>query len=272
MRRAGRRGIFWEKNVSSPEAASLWGRVDLSVGQSRHWQIGRRRLWLRREEERWLYASDMEGSGSVDAVVSEARKREEIPWKSIMGLAGDPPVLLPALPDRPVLLKAPNPVQILPGASLSLVVAVPVWLRLEAGTPIFDLSTDRASRTWFGDPQAGESAYALEIADWMVGETAQKGRAHVHVPLKITNESQSLLSFQRLLVRVVHLSLYEEVGTLFTNDVSVTFRSVSQYSHLNFSDRSSLDAGNGLLLQEPRQKVSDNLIRRSFLFFRGLAE
>jgi hypothetical protein len=242
------------------------------VEQTRHWQIGRRRLWLRRERERWLYASDLEGSGTVDAVVSEARKREEIPWKSIMGLAGELPLLLPALPDKPVLIKAPNPVQILPGGDLSLVVAVPTWVRLEAGTPIFDLGTDRASRTWFGDPQAGESAYALEIADWMVGTTAQKGRAHIHVPLRITNESQSLLSFQRLLLRVVHLTLYEEGGTLYTNDVSVTFRSVTQYSHLNFSNRSSLDSGNGRLLQEPRQKVADNLIRRSFLFFRGLAE
>lgn len=208
----------------------------------------------------------------MDAVVSEARKGEEIPWKSIMGLREEGPLLLPALPDKPVLLKAPDPVQILPGGELSLVVAVPAWLRLEAGTAIFDLGTDKASRTWFGDPQAGEAAYALEIADWMVGTTAQKGRSHINVPLEITNESQSLLSFQRLLLRVVHLTLYEEAGTLYTNDVSVTFRSVTQYSHLNFSSRSSLDGGNGRLLQEPRQKVPDNLIRRSFLFFRGLAE
>lgn len=258
--------------MSKTRRDALWGAVDLEEGESHHWQIGKRRLWLRKERERWLYASDMEGSGSVEVVVSGARKGEGIPWRSIMGLHGEPPHLLPAMPDKPVLLKAPNPVQILPGGVLSLVVAVPVWIRLEAGAPIFDFGTVNASRTWFGDPQSGEAAYALEIADWMVGKTAQKGAAHVHVPLRIANESQGLLSFQRLLVRVVHLSLFEEGGTLFTNDVSVTFRSVTQYSHLNFSDRSSLDNGQGKLLQQPRQMVSDSLIRRSFLFFRGLAE
>ncbi len=250
----------------------FWGPVTLEIGESKHWQVGRRRLWLRREAERWLYATDLAGVGSQEVLISGARKSPELPWRSIMGLGQESPVLLPALPDKPILLKASDPVQILPGGELSLVVAVPAFLRLEAGSPIFDLETDPASRTWFGDPQAGEAAYALEIADWMVGRLAQKGGAHVHVPLRIKNDSQGILSFQRLLVRVVHLSLFVEGETLFTNDVAVTFRSVNQYSQITFSGHSSLGEGSATLLQEPRQKVSDNLIRRSFLFFRALAE
>lgn len=249
-----------------------WGTVALDVGEGRHWQLGHRRLWLQRESERWLWATDMEGGGGVEVAVSGASKPPELPWKSIIGLGKGGPVLLPAMPDKPILLKAADPVQILSGGELSLVVAVPVFVRLEAGAPIFDLESCSASRTWFGDPQAGESAYALEIADWMVGRTAQKGRAHVHVPLLIKNASQDILSFQRLLVRVVHLSLYGEQETLLTNDVAVTFSSVNQYSQISFSDRSSLDTGEARLLQEPREKVSKSLIRRSFHFFRALAE
>ncbi|MFP4409772.1 MAG: hypothetical protein ACLFPW_14720, partial [Spirochaetaceae bacterium] len=85
-------------------------------------------------------------------------------------------------------------------------------------------------------------------------------------------ESLGILSFQRLLVRVIHLSLFVEGETLFTNDVAVTFRSVTQYSQISFSESSSLGNGAATILQEPRQKVSDSLIRRSFLFFRALAE
>lgn len=251
---------------------NLWGPVELEVGESRHWQIGRRRLWLRREEERWLYATDMEGNGSVEAVVSEARKSPELPWRSIMGLGSAKPLLIPAMPDKPILLKAADPVQILPGGELSLVVAVPIFVRLEATEPLFDMETNSASRTWFGDPQSGESAYALEIADWMVGRTAQRGAAHVHVALRIKNDSQGVLSFQRLLLRGVHLSIFLDNETLLSNDVLVTFRSVIQYSQISFSDGSSLDSGGAQRLQPPREQVSNSLIRRSFLFFKGLAE
>ncbi|MFP4329756.1 MAG: hypothetical protein ACLFP6_03465 [Spirochaetaceae bacterium] len=250
----------------------VWGPVELSVGETTHRQIRRLRLWIRREAERWLYASDLVDGAGVETVVSRARKASELPWQSILGVGRTEVRLEPALPDKPVLLKAQKPVQVLPDGVLSLVVAVPVWARLEAGVTIFEAESEPMLRTWFGDAQAGESAYAMEIEDWMVGSTPGKGAAHVHVPLKIRNESQSLLSFQRLLVRVVHLSIYGEDSILFTNDVSVTFRSVTQYSQISFSNKSSLDGGGGRLLQEPREKVSDNLIRRSFLFFRGLTE
>ena len=250
----------------------VWGALELREGESAHRQIRRRRLWFQREPERWLYATDLSGSESVEAVASGARKPDDLPWMSIVGVGESAPTLQPALPDKPILLKAPNPVQILPRGELRLVVTVPVWVVLDASTRILDLDTDPVSRTWFGDTVAGEVAYVLEIEDWMVGRTGRMGGGHAHVPLLIQNDSQSLLSFQRLLVRVVHLSLYRTSAILCTNDVSVTFKSISQYSQLNFSDRSSLAAEEAVLVQEPRQRVSDSLIRRSFLFFRGLTE
>lgn len=252
--------------------AEVWGPLNLSPGQTTHRHIRRLRLWVRREVGRSLFATDLVDGSGVEAVVSEARKSSEVPWQTIVGVDQKEISLSPALPDKPVLLKAPHPVQILPSGELSLVIAVPVWIKLEAGVTILDAETDPMLRTWFGDAQAGESAYALEIEDWMLASAAQRGAAHVHVPLRIRNDSQSLLSFQRLLVRVVHLSIFSEGSTLFTNDVSVTFRSVNQYSQISFSNTSSLDGGGGRLVQEPRERVSDNLIRRSFLFFRGLTE
>ena len=250
----------------------IWGPVDMREDQTKHWHIGHRRIWLRKEAARWLFATDLKGATGVEVFASGARKSVDLPWQTVVGIEGRDPLLLPALPDQPVLLKSPNPVQVLPGAALSLLVAIPVWVTLEAGVVLFDMDTNPISRTWFGDTQAGETAYALEIADWMFGEVGEMGAGHIHVPLKIRNESQNLLSFQRLLVRVVHLSLFGKGEQLFTNDVVVTFRSVTQYSHIGFASASSLDPGGSRLLKEPRQRVSDNLIRRSFLFFRGLAE
>ena len=252
--------------------APLWGPLQVPERQVRHRQIRRRRLWIRNETDRWLYATDLDGSRTVEAISSEARKPDTLPWNSIIGISNESAKLLPALPDQPVLLKSSHPVQILPAARLKLVLAVPIWIQLSGTVTVFDLETDPLSRTWFGDPLAGESAYALSIEDWTVREEEQPGGGYVQVPLEIVNASQELLSFQRLLVRVVHLSLFGAGDLLFTNDVSVTFRSVNQYSQVSFSGSSSLEPGGSALLQEPRQSVSGNLIRRSFLFFRNLTE
>lgn len=251
---------------------TIWGGVELSEGETRHWQVRRRLLWLRREKNRWLYATDLNGRRTVEALVSGARKPDELPWNSIVGLRPETTRLMPALPDQPVLLKSSDPVQILPGGRLRLLLAVPLWIQLSGGVSVFDLETDPLSRTWFGDTLTGEAAYALEIQDWMVRREMQTGGGHIQVPLQIANDSQELLSFQRLLVRVVHLSVYGAGELLFTNDVGVTFRSVNQYSQISFSSSSSLDPGGSVLLQDPRQRVSENLIRRSFLFFRNLTE
>lgn len=186
--------------------------------------------------------------------------------------------LQPATPDLPIVLRPQEPIAVAPGAEISYRVQLPLWVRLIAVPQrnrrttvpdmLFDLPTQLLKRTWFGNGESGEIGYSWRF---LPRSTERYQRHLFSVPLTIRNSSQTVLWFERLLLRVIHLDLYRVNRQIETNRVTVSFKGSEQLSQVTFDPPGSIAAHGAKLLAERRETANQDIIRRSFLWLRDLA-
>ena len=198
-------------------------------------------------------------------------------WREVHVGADTRLAIVPATPDLPVVLKPQEPIAVAPGQSVTYRVALPVWIRVVTldrdqrrgarEETLLDLPVRTLKRTWFGTAEAGEVGYG-----WSFLPRAREAhlRHRFSVPLTVHNGSQSVLWFERLLLRVVHLDIYRVNAALESNGVTVSFKGSEQLSQITFEPASSVSARGGELLGGHRVSTSQDIIKRSFLWLRDL--
>lgn len=185
--------------------------------------------------------------------------------------------LEPATPDLPIVLRPQEPIAVAPGAKISYRVQLPLWVQLLAVPQInrktsnpdllFDLPTEALKRTWFGTGESGEIGYHWHF----LPRLKERYQRHLFtVPLTIQNSSQTVLWFERLLLRVIHLDLYRVNRQIETNQVTVSFKGSEQLSQVTFEPHPSAKHRGAKLLSERRVPANQDIIRRSFLWLRDL--
>lgn len=246
----------------------IWGVIYDPEDSDRVVTIGSIELRLAKAEHGWK----MHLSGPTVAASILATGWHEI--HSSTGMTGH---LLPATPDLPVVLKPTSPIAVLPGTSAHYRVVLPLWIKIvflsqsmrgTTNEPYADIPTRLVKRTWFGTGETGEIAYG-----WSFSPAAHYPlrRDEFCVPLTIKNGSQSTLWFERFLLRVIHLDLYETETGLQTNPVNVVFKGAEQFSQVTYGDgrihKQRVEQRIGIR----RQSSSSDIIRKSFLWLRDLA-
>lgn len=199
-------------------------------------------------------------------------------WNEVHSAPGTVLTMEPATPDLPVVLRPQEPIAVAPGAQISYRVQLPLWIRLVSvpqenrrgidTTPLFDLPTVALKRTWFGTGESGEIGYSWKF----LPRSQERYQRHLFsVPLTIRNSSQSVLWFERLLLRVVHLDLYRVHRQIETNQVTVAFKGSEQLSQVTFESAAGAAQRGAKLVAERREPANQDIIRRSFLWLRDLA-
>lgn len=202
--------------------------------------------------------------------VSSGWNELHIPAASVLSLE-------PATPDLPIVLRPQEPIVVVPGAKISYRVQLPLWVRLVAlpennrkttnRDMIFDLPTEPLKRTWFGNGESGEIGYSRQF----LPRSKERYQRHLFsVPLTIHNASQTVLWFERLLLRVIHLDLYRVNRQIETNQVTVAFKGSEQLSQVTFEPPNSAATRGAQLISERRVPANQDIIGRSFLWLRDL--
>ena len=182
----------------------------------------------------------------------------------------------PATPDLPVVLRPSIPIALSCGESVHYRILLPLWIRVvvDAATGgcrreiLFDLPSRTLKRTWFGAADGGEIAYVRAFDPQ--SREAYQGHQCV-VPVTIRNSSDSVLWFERFLLRVVHLDLYRVGRYIESNGVTVAFKGREQLSQISFeSARTTIERG-GTPLTTSRIPAGSDIIRKSFLWLKSLA-
>jgi hypothetical protein len=184
----------------------------------------------------------------------------------------------PATPDLPIVLKPNEPVAVAPEQTVRYLIRLPLWVRLVATTPqenrrgerqdlFLDVPTRELKRTWFGTSESGDVGYGWSFLPRVA---AAPQRNLFTVPLTIVNSSPSVLWFERLLLRVVHLDLYQFGDGIESNGVTVAFKGVDHFSQITFEESPSVVNRGGTLLSSRRVNVGQDIVRRSFLWLREL--
>ncbi|GEM_PF-3089116 len=202
---------------------------------------------------------------------------DTITWDWYAGGKDREITLLPAMPDRPLVLKPRVKRHILPGCKTKLLFFVPVWIQLYTGSGdksnlIFQFPSQVLSSTWFGEMQNGELCYALE-RDLLESRPAVAMSPFSAVcTLNIENGSQFLLDFQRMAVHVEYLSLFTDGHSLYTNEVYVKFNGVDQISQIKYSSRAPKWSGNITKINTSRERPTKNILKKSFYFIKALTD
>ncbi|HAX96538.1 MAG TPA: hypothetical protein DCY35_08470 [Prolixibacteraceae bacterium] len=183
-------------------------------------------------------------------------------------------VVTPALPLKPVVLKNSG-MRILPGQSMRFFVKVPLSLQFYhtdtiADNFITEYPLIRLSDTWFGEPDEGETAFALgrhyqkdpELLDLMPWE--------IICPVLITNHSTLLLEVQRLIIRVNNLAILSTSHGLMTNIVDIEYKGKEQISSATYRVDRNVHGDNQHQLASPRSLGAKSSLMINFHFIKNI--
>lgn len=229
--------------MSLPTLTRFWSPRTLAVGQAAQFQFGRLRLWLSRGEGEWGYATETLAEPAAPAfeVLAAGGTLPEAGWKyAAFGQSPERLQLLPAVPPRPVAVRPEHPVSLPPRQSSTVFAFIPTWIELWAGgSPdghqIATLPTATLSGTWFGNPMAGELAYALRIAATRHLGQLKCHPHHLVCPITIENSSDEPLEFQKLCLRTVHLAIFAGQHHYWTNPVSIRYAGKAREARVTYA-------------------------------------
>jgi hypothetical protein len=176
--------------------------------------------------------------------------------------------LVPALADRPVIVKTDRPLYIPAGEEATLFVGSPLWIAVHVGarfTRVLDVAIFQPSDTWFGpDTLSGELCYAsrttarLKLANLPF-------RPHRAVSAaRIRNKATSNLLLEKLKVPVQNLSLYASAeGHLWTEGLTLEREEDTDAANVRLDKRPSRSDA-VTLVSAPREKVSKGFLLDAF--------
>lgn len=250
----------------------VWGPLEHSGEIAVSWRVGRCRLWARPAGDEWEIAVR---HSDTDQESPETVAESELDWTRFVTKADARLKIVPALPDRPVVVRPATPIVILPGRGGRFFFRVPLWVRFVSApggreTTMAEIPTRRLASIWFGDLATGELCYAIEAHLQRNLEQLVIDRSFAACEVIVRNESRERLRFERICVHVEHMRLFEVGDRLWTNEVRVAFRGAEQISQLTFVPHPPASAADSVAISGPRVAPETNLIKRSFAFIRQI--
>lgn len=185
--------------------------------------------------------------------------------------------LLPALPDRSLIVKPKRNLSILPSTSFKFYVYLPVTFQLYAGVvkpenKIFEHALANLSSTWFGEPHDGELCYAVYSSFDTEISPEKKGNNYVICPIEIANNSKEVLEVKRLAVRGIHLNIYTNGKLLISNKVKINYLGLDNLSNIEFSRNATSTIPNLKQIAAARAPENKTILKRSFQLIRHITQ
>jgi hypothetical protein len=247
-----------------------WNTYPIELDKPYHWQIGPWRLWLERTSYEWQVATQSKPEGiGADSEPDSAPKPNDLPWRRWMGGAEEDIVhLSPLMPDRPVVARSETPLKIPPGMAGWFYVGIPLWARVAAGEKtrvvLIEEPTSILSKTWFGDPTAGELCYALKTRARREIVPEQEPIDRAICPVKIENAAKTTLDFRRLCLQVDQLKVFQGRTNLWTNDTRVVFQGENVPSRIDYGTGAPKFEESATLLTDSRKPTAQGFLGKSF--------
>lgn len=181
--------------------------------------------------------------------------------------------IAPALPAKPVVFKN-SKINILPGQSLKLYLVIPISLQfyrdhVNENNLLCEFPTRRLSDTWFGESDSGEAAFSIGTNFYQKFEMIQPAPNEAICPVKISNNSSTILEVQRLIIRVNELNLYESHKKIITSQVDIEFKGKDQVSSVSYKIDKSLIKDKVKTLANPRNPAS-SMLKLNFHFIKNI--
>lgn len=264
-----------ESESATPKDQMIWGHLSLSEAVPRRWRIGNCAFTARVVEDEWHFCFEDGLEDSVLATVEDSvTTPATVSWIRFVTLGNDTVDLVPALPDRPVVIRPEAEITVLPGRWAQFYFEIPLWLRFVSHPPkkevvMLEHPTRALSNIWFGDPSAGELCYSLEASLRRGTDGLAHSPGTAVCTLVVRNSSDENLGFRRICVHAENLDLFASGGKLWTNEVQVAFKGAAPVSQVQISDQPPESLSGATLLTPRRAPYERRILRRSFDFLRN---
>jgi hypothetical protein len=258
---------------------ALWDPFPIKTGGGVVYaSLGPLELWIRRFSEDWYVAhrrAEPEVRACAPKTLLPTKAHEELPWSRwVSSEPAEQIRLVPALPDRPVVVRPKFPLKVPTGESVLIYVNIPMWVRVTIGKSfdqiLSEIPSIVLSNTWFGEPTAGELCYALKTKALRDLDELSNHPFMVTCPVSVENQAPTDLDFQRICIRVEHLHVYRGARRLWTNQVEVLFKGEDFTSQINVLKYAPKLEGTSERLCAAREPVERSLLEKSFSFLRSL--
>ncbi len=183
--------------------------------------------------------------------------------------------LSPSFPELPIVIRSASKLAIFPGERLNAFVEVPMLLSVNTiidgkSESLFEEPLGTLSKSFFGNTENGELAYSLETPLYSNIEDYKVNKLMGYCPISIINKSNSIMNFDRMILRVPNLTIYRYPDYLAGSPVHVTFTSFEQNNQSTIKKRNPIQNLKPVMIYQPRQVADNNLLRKSFYFIKTI--
>ncbi len=256
----------------------MWKKYTIEPNKIYYWKLGACEFWVKKQNKEWQIASKNFNEPLMEtSIAKEVDEPNDVEWKSFIADKSNLLNIVPALPDRPVVVKPNNTFKLLPNMNVQLYVHIPVWIQLYSGSAkkenlVYEFSSYELSSTWFGYPDNGILSYSLTNSIDTSFDKSSLANFKTVCPIKITNDCQTALDFQRLSLLVEFLNIYSENNLLFTSETKVKFKGENVVSEINYGQSAPSFIENPKHLASPRNPEKNNVLKKSFHFIKSLTD
>ena len=258
------------------ENFSIWDPVEIPVGRCVSWKLGSLLLWTERYENEWhvlpVYSGDEADSGMDFSFRNKTEKPISTDWRHYLLREGLWAAPMPAMPDRPIVMRPDRALVLLPGERARFFISLPICFRLLIGKSavaknkrkLYEFPIVPMANAWFGDPVSGELCYFTAVRLYPEFDQTPLSPVRAVCPLMISNESDKDLSFDRICLHTEFLGIYRGPSRFWTNEVNVIFKGSDQATQIMPSKTAPSFNGQTKLVCEARQVIENWYFKKTF--------
>ncbi|ROT97926.1 hypothetical protein EB809_15490 [Marinobacter sp. R17] len=256
------------------DAPGRWNHAfALQSGQTQKHELSETRLWVTLLDNEWQVRWERD-AGETDRtdwrqLVSHVLPGSEVKQhRFIRPDEGGDVLFMPALADRPTMIRPYQPLTLPAGRECTIYVATLVWLRILVGntrTQLIELPLAEPSLTWVGrSTMDGELCYTAPTYARLVLDAVPKRPWRAISPVRICNRRPEPLLLERFSLPTPYLSLHmNDRGQLWTPRVTVTCDTDMEHAAMRISRRLPSEAGACEMLAAGRMRYDRGVLTKA---------
>ncbi|PIF06382.1 MAG: hypothetical protein CSA36_01945 [Draconibacterium sp.] len=248
---------------------SILKKHQLEPGTTKTVEIGCVSLIIKRLKEGWHLET-------VDNCPDDEIDLDELSTVSDYFQTGKSNILIiaPALPMKPMLFKGSG-VNVLPNQKLTMFVKIPLtfqvyFSKINPENLLREITYNRLSATWFGEPDTGEPAYTLNSEYFLNFDEIKITGFEAICPITVKNSALYNLDIQRLIIRDEYLAIYKSGDKMVTSHVNIEFKGREIISNVDYKYSKRYHGEKHEMLAEPRSEYGKSNLKLNFHFMKRL--
>lgn len=211
-----------------------WGKFAVALGEQRALRCADLCLQLQSLPNQWWLGYEWQMDVNqfqpvLESVAEETLQTLENEQRFVFAEQPASLTLQPALADRPVVCRPVVSVSLLPFQEVTLFVCLPLWVKLQTSDgeeTLLDIPTVRVCDSWFGpNTREGVISYASQVSEQLDVKPIANNKARAAIEVRIQNQSDQMLTLDKISVPAPNLSLYADArGHFWTPRITLVRR------------------------------------------------